>query len=386
MTAPAVGDCQVLYRWNRLEWQFSDAETARAFEEEAYWKGAMPAGFKVDRDGNHYLSVPRWAPGIPATVNKVVSVNGKALLEPYPSWEMNQRGNVAALQSVLGWEIDELNRAWFLDQGHIEGAPCEDGAQKLVCWDIDSNELIKSIPIPTGIADYTASFLNDLVVDNANGFVYIADSGIFTDPLQGGLIVYDMTNDRLRRVLHQHASTQDVPGYWFEIDGQKVWPDQPMRTGADGIALSADRRTLYWCALTARHLYSIETSLLRDFSTDHETLAAAVVDHGDKGTNTDGLGADNHGLIYYSMLEGKGIGVFDPGSGEYSALLTDDRMIWVDGMTFDNRGCLLFNSNRLHQLFRDQLDWDNAENLIVWKAYLGPGVRSYLHADEASIG
>lgn len=386
MTEPAVGEYQILYRWSRLEWQFPDDKAARAFEEGKYWKGAMAAGFKVDREGNHYLSVPRWAPGIPATVNKVVSVNGKDLLQPYPSWEMNQPGNLGALQSVLGWEIDELNQAWFLDQGHIEGAPCEDGAQKLVCWDIDSNALIKSIPIPTEIADYTASFLNDLVVDNANGFVYIADSGIFTDPLQGGLIVYDMATERLRRVLHQHASTQDVPGYWFEIDGQRVWPDQPMRTGADGIALSADRRTLYWCALTARHLYSIETDLLRDFSTDQQALAAAVIDHGDKGTNTDGLGADDRGFIYYSMLEGKGIGVFDPGSGEYRTLVTDDRMIWVDGMTFDNGGNLLFNSNRLHQLFRDQLDWDNAENMVVWKAHLGPGVKSYLHTEGATIG
>lgn len=386
MTSPAVREYEVLYRWNRLEWRFPDAETARAFEENAYWKGAMPAGFKVDREGNHYLSVPRWAPGIPATVNRVVTVDGKAVLDPFPSWEMNEAGRPAALQSVLGWEIDELNRAWFLDQGHIEGAPCEDGAQKLVCWDIDSNQLIKSIPIPSEIADYTASFLNDLVIDNANGFIYIADSGIFSDPLQGGLIVYDMANDRLRRVLHQHVSTQDVPGYWFEIDGQRVWPDQPMRTGADGITLSADRRTLYWSALSARHLYSIDTVLLRDFAADLQTIAAAVVDQGDKGTNSDGLGADDRGHIYYTMLEGKGIGVFDPGSGEFRPLLTDDRMIWVDGMTFDNRGNLLFNTNRLHQLFRDQLDWSDTDNLIIWKAYLGPGVKSYLHADEASIG
>ncbi|NIO09548.1 MAG: hypothetical protein GTO40_16715, partial [Deltaproteobacteria bacterium] len=72
----------------------------------------------------------------------------------------------------LGWDIDENNRAWFLDQGHIEGAPCIDGAQKIVCWDITNNELVESIPIPHEIASYTASFLNDLMIDNENGFVY----------------------------------------------------------------------------------------------------------------------------------------------------------------------------------------------------------------------
>ena len=386
MTARNVGEHEVLYRWNRLRWLFPDPAAEHAFEEGEYWKGAMPAGFKVDRKGNHYLSVPRWTPGIPATVNRVVIVNGSPILEPFPSWEMNRTDDVKALQSVLGWEIDELNRAWFLDQGHLQDAPCVDGAQKLVCWDLDSNTLVKSIPIPNEIADYTASFLNDVVVDNANGFAYIADSGIYTDPLQGGLIVYDMKNDQLRRVLHQHVSTQDVPGYWFEIDGQKIWPDVPMRTGADGITLSADRQTLYWCALTARHLYSIDTALLRDFDVDDTRIAAAVVDHGDKGTNTDGMGADNQGLIYYTMLEGKGIGVFDPARGTFRSLITDERMVWVDGMTFDNQGYLLFDSNRLHQLLRGQLDWDNPENLVVWKAYLGQGVKSYLYAVDSPRG
>ncbi len=384
MTKP--GDYEILYHWNHLDWLFPNDDAAAAFHQAEYWKGAMAAGFKIDRNGNHYLSVPRWAPGIPGTVNRVVVVDGRPVLDPFPSWEMNEIGKPAALQSVLGWEIDENNRAWFLDQGHIEGSPCEEGAQKLVCWDLDTNTLVRSVPIPNEIADFTASFLNDLVIDNTNGFIYIADSGIFSDPLQGQLIVYDINNDRLRRVLHQHVSTQDVPGYWFEIDGSKVWPDEPMRTGADGIALSADRRTLYWCALTARHLYSIDTSVLMDFDTDDATIEAAVVDHGDKGTNTDGMSADNNSLIYYTMLEGKGIGVFDPAVGSYETVVTDDRMVWVDGMTFDNQGNLIFNNNRLHQLFRDELDWDDPYNMIVWKLHLGEGVKSYLHGRADSLG
>jgi sugar lactone lactonase YvrE len=350
------------------------------FYEKEYWKGAMPAGVKIDHDGNYYVSVPRWAPGIPATVNKIEVVDGKPLLSAYPSWEMNKIGDPNALQSVLGWEIDENNRAWFLDQGHIEGAPCIDGAQKLVCWDITSNELVESIKITDEIASYKASFLNDLMVDNKNGFIYIADSGIFSDPLQGGLIVCNMRTKELRRVLHQHESTQDVPGYWFEIAGKKVWRNEPMRTGADGIALAADRKTLYWCPLTGRNLYCIATSLLQDMSTPHEEIEKAVINLGDKGdTNSDGLGADNKGNIYYTMLEGQGIGIYNPEEKTFKPFVTDERMIWVDGMTFDNRGHLVFNNNRLHELFGGELDWDNEYNLIVWKAFLGDDVKSYLY-------
>jgi len=380
MSLTQVGDYEILFHWNRLEWLFQDEAAKKAFYEGEYWKGAMPAGFKIDRDGNYYLSVPRWSPGIPATVNKIEVIDGKPMLSAYPSWEMNTIGDPKALQSVLGWEIDELNRAWFLDQGHIEGQPCIDGAQKLVCWDLTSNTLVESIVIPDEIASYEASFLNDVMVDNANGFVYIADSGIFTDPLQGGLIVYNMRTKQLRRVLHQHVSTQDVPDYWFEIAGKRIWKDRPMRTGADGIALSADRKTLYWCALTARHLYAMDTALLQDMSTPDTALEAAVVDLGDKGTNTDGLGADNRGLIYYTMLEGQGIGIYDPAQKTFQPFISDERMIWVDGMTFDNQGHLIFNSNRLHELFGGDLDWEHPYNFVVWKASLGEGVKSYLYA------
>jgi sugar lactone lactonase YvrE len=349
------------------------------FYDREYWKGAMPAGVKIDANGSFYVSVPRWAPGIPATVNKIEVLNGKPILSAYPSWAMNKINEPNALQSVLGWEIDEANRAWFLDQGHIEGAPCVDGAQKIVCWDINSNSLVDSIKVPNEIASYAASFLNDLVIDNANGFVYIADSGIFSDPLEGGLIVLDIDTKGLRRVLHQHYSTQDVAGYWFEIAGKRVWQDRPNRTGADGIALSADRKTLYWCPLTARNLYSIDTALLQDFSTPLGEIEEAVKDLGDKGTNTDGMGADDKGNIYYTMLEGQGIGIYNPETGAFSTLVTDDRMIWVDGLTFDNKGHIVFNNNRLHELFGGELDWDNEYNLIVWKAFVGDDVKSYLY-------
>ena len=182
--------------------------------------------------------------------------------------------------------------------------------------------------------------------------------------------------------LHQHESVQDVPDYWFKIAGKPIWKDQPMRTGADGIALSADRKTLYWCPLTARHLYGIDTAVIQDFSTPHEKIEAAVMDLGDKGTNTDGMSADNQGLIYYTMLEGQGIGTYNPATREFKELITDERMVWVDGMTFDNKGHLIFNNNRLHELFGGDLDWDDPYNMIIWKAFLGEDKKSYLYAGQ----
>ncbi|MCA9906691.1 MAG: hypothetical protein KC547_22705, partial [Anaerolineae bacterium] len=93
MSLTQVGDYEILFHWNRLEWVFPDEAAKTAFYDGEFWKGAMPAGFKTDRNGNYYLSVPRWSPGIPATVNKIEIIDGKPMLSAYPSWEMNTIGD-----------------------------------------------------------------------------------------------------------------------------------------------------------------------------------------------------------------------------------------------------------------------------------------------------
>ena len=302
----------------------------------------MPAGVKVDQQGHYYVSVPRWSDhDIPSTMNRIVIKDGKPLLEAFPSWEWNQAGNVNALQSVLGFEIDEYNRMWLLDQGKIDFAPSPEGSQKLIVWDLNKNRMIDSIIIPNEIAPYRTSFLNDLVVDNKNGFVYITDSGCgWPDhPLDGGIIVYNMRTRTLRRVLDRHYSTQDLPDFHFQIDYKPVFKDKPFQVGADGIALSANRSTLYYCQISGRNLYALDTSLLRNFNTPLEEISKAVIAIGSKRTTTDGMHADNKGNVFYTMLEGKGIGIYTPSSDTPSSdkfhdFVSDDRMRWVDSGHF----------------------------------------------------
>lgn len=374
---------QMLLAWNRLDWIFPDKDRKSQFETNQYWKHAVPTGTKVDHNGTIYVAVPRWAKGIPATMNYIVSKNGKPNLQAFPNWEWNKEGNIDALQSVMGYEIDEYNRMWILDQGKIAYAPSRPGSQKLIIWDLDSNELVESMEIPNEIAPYRTSFLNDIVVDNRNGFAYITDSGSgWPDhPLEAGIIVYNMKTKTFRRVLDRDYSTQNFPGFQFEIDYRPVYSDRPMKMGVDGIALSADRTTLYYCPLTARNLYAIDTALLRNFEIPLETISQSVHCLGSKGTTTDGMQADNVGNLFYTMLEGKGIGIYTPGNGQFHKLISDDRMIWVDGVAFDQNGFVLFNSTRMNQVFENpqSIDWNYPFNFIIWRAFIGKGIKSYLY-------
>lgn len=373
---------KIICHWSRLDWHFPNAVMQEEFETNQSWKKAMPAGVKVDHQGQYYVSVPRLAHGIPATMNRIVVKEGKPLLDAFPSWDFNKVGDVNALQSVLGYEIDEYNRMWLLDQGKIAYESSPEGSQKLVIWDLNRNSLMDSIVIPDEIAPYRTSFLNDLVVDNKNGFVYITDSGCgYPDhPLRGGMIVYNMKTKSFRRVLDRQFSTQDFPDFHFQIDYKPVFKNQPLRIGADGIALSADRSTLYYCQVTGRNLYAIHTGLLRNEQIPLEQINGAVQVLGSKGTTTDGMHADNRGNLFYTMLEGKGIGFFDARDRSFNKFVSDDRMLWVDGVSFDQKGSIIFNNNRLHEMFGGyEIDWNNPYNLIIWKAYVGKDVKSYLY-------
>lgn len=66
------------------------------------------------------------------------------------------------MKSVLGFEIDEQDRMWILDQGKIAGQKAEEGAIKLIVWDIKKHELIHHINFTEDIASRTRSFLNDI--------------------------------------------------------------------------------------------------------------------------------------------------------------------------------------------------------------------------------
>ena len=312
-------------------------------------EGAMPTGVAATPDGRLFLTWPQWGDGAPFTLGELVEGHPR----PWPSAEANAwdpAAPSAALLSVQSAVPDAAGRLWALDTGAPGFQAPIPGAAKLVAYDLASGEAVRTIPfgpeelLPT-------SYVNDLRIDlgaGAAGTIYVTDSSL-SGP--GGIIVVDIASGTAIRRLSGHASTSPEPDFSMSFDGEPLRvrpagaPAQPWRVASDGIALSADGATLYWCALTSRRLYSAPTALLRDPEVTEAELAAAVRDLGLKPPS-DGLAEDDRGRIYAGDLEGNAIHVLDPHGG-WRLLARDPRMRWPDTLSVGADGWLYVTANQL---------------------------------------
>jgi sugar lactone lactonase YvrE len=373
----------VVAEWNRLSYDLGDAAAEKAYDDQEIYKKALLHGVKVDSKGNLYVSTARWGgKEIPATLSKLVRKDGVWKLQPFPSKEMNDVGNPKGLKAVLGFEIDRNDVMWILDQGHIAGAPSAPGDEKLIGWDLKTGKEVARYEMTEADSDRTCSFLNDVAVDNDSGTVYIADSGINCNPLKGGILVYDMKSNKAKRVLSapEWVNNED---FTFKISGRDVlkYKDgkpNPMKTGADGIALSGDKKTLYWTNLTGNRLLSLPTALIRDFNSSEEAVKNAVKVVATLPSNTDGMTADRQGNLYMTALMLNGIMKRDVKTGAVSTLVSNDQISWPDTVAWGPGGELFFVSNHLHIWVDGDMDFDQpaVPNFRIYKTKLG--VKPYL--------
>src|ERR1700712_2387114 len=141
----------------------------------ATFTGPMPTGVTVSRRGRIFVNFPRWGDDVPFTVAEMV--NGKAVAYPdaqINDWPGRSMPNPNAFQdeaadqahfvSVQSVVVDPADRLWVLDTGAPLLKNIVPGGPKLVCIDLKTNKVIKTILLPPETAGMN-SYMNDVRFD-----------------------------------------------------------------------------------------------------------------------------------------------------------------------------------------------------------------------------
>jgi len=322
---------------------------------------AMPTGVTVSSEGRIFVNFPRWGDDVPFTVGEIR--NGA--MHPYPNAALNTfdpsrpRETLSSVQSVV---VDARDRLWILDTAAPGFAPPTAGATKLVAVDLATDKVTSTIVLPAE-AVLPTTYTNDVRFDLRRGdagIAYITDSSL-SGP--GGIIVVDLASGDSWRKLSGHPSTAPDPTFVPIVEGERMAvrergkPPAPFAVASDGIALSADGETLYYCPLSSRHLFSVPTALLRERNASDGAVAQAVVDLGEKGAS-DGLEADDKGRIYAGDYEHNSIRRRAT-DGEWKTIVHDPRVLWPDTLSVAASGHLYFTANQLHR----QAQFNEGEDL-----------------------
>jgi len=297
------------------------------------------SGIAVSADNRVFLGFPRHADNHTSFAlgelidGRVTPFPNKEFVypsaKPYRDW----------LVSPHGMYVDSKDVLWILDDGKRSGVKAiPEGAAKVVAIDIKTKNILHTLVISRPVLS-DESHYNDLRVDlthGEKGTVYIANSGFGE---HYSLVVIDVASGKTREVLLNHYSTSPEPGFMSFLEGQPHVYDIRHQTfpngGADGIALSADSKKLFWTAITGRKLYSISTDILSDLSATDQQVNSAVKFEGEHPA-CDGLAEDGNGNIYFGAFEQQSVVQRRP-DGSYHLLAHDPvNFVWPDGLAYRN--------------------------------------------------
>jgi sugar lactone lactonase YvrE len=340
---------QVLAELERARLEAAGFDSLPVPEVVVSFAARMPTGVAVSKAGRIFVCFPRWGDKIAGTV--VEYTPGK--VEPYPdALTAGEEGDPAKrFVSVQSLIVDARERLWALDTG-LAGGTLLPGGAKLACMDLEQNRVIRTIPFPAEVM-IPGTYLNDVRIDltrGPQGTAYVTDSSP-TGP--NGILVVDLASGRVQRRLAGHVSVTAGQSFQAVVEGSCLrlsdadGKTAPFRAGADGLALSADGKTLFYCPLSARRLYAVATDLLADPGVSEARLAAAVQDLGEKPAS-DGLTMDASGNLYATAYEHSAIFVRRP-TGVWETLAWDPRLVWPDCLTIAPDGYLYIATNQLHR-------------------------------------
>ena len=284
-------------------------------------------GVAVSRSGRIFVNYPTWSDSVPIKVAEIKQFCAK----PYPDINTNNK-LFKAVQSVF---IDKKDRLWILDTCNPQFKGVLDGGPKLYQYNLKKNKLVKVYTFPANTY-HNNSYFNDIRIDENRNYAYITDSG------SGAIIVLNLTTQKARRLLENSQSVKSETDHLI-CNGIR-WENN---VDSDGIALTPNRKYLYYIALTSHSLYRIRTAALRNENLSAEKLEK-MVEYVAKIPATDGMIFDDLGNLYLGGLEDNSINMLTKNKKLKKFVRSNPLIRWADSFALDSAGNLLFTTSQIY--------------------------------------
>jgi sugar lactone lactonase YvrE len=309
-------------------------------------------GIGVSHEGRVFASAPAATSG-----NKLIEVNASTgAVTPYPSQSWNESGTDPDHQWAVPqamW-VDKQDHLWVLDSGRAVLSAGQPIAPKLVEFDLNTNQVIRSYGFQGVVA--ASGSLNDVRVDLVHGYAYLTNIAN-----KGSLVVLNLQTGASRQVLVGDRSTYADPHEHLMIGNQPAEgkDGKPVAIHADGIALSPDAAWVYYRPLTDHNYWRVPTAALIDAGLPDAELAKKVQFLG-TAELTGGLIMDQHGTLYGGDLEHASIVALtpNPATGKLkSRLFVRDkaRLSWADGFAISGGYLYIADSHLWEIVFKNHL-------------------------------
>lgn len=308
---------------------------------------SRPGNIAVSNDGRIFVTMSALSSS--KYMVKEILKDGKAVPFGEEKWIMKPEGkSIIGINSTIGIQADNKGMLWVLDMGNGKN----NQAPKLVGFDLTDGKMKKVYPIPSTVLT-DKPFLQDFVIDEKHNLAIIADmTDALNPPIAPAFVVINLGTGNIRRVLENHPSMLPIDepvkvnGRMVshkKEDGSEIQPRYPLNP----IAISENRDLIYYGAMGAKKIYTIQTKLLADENTTSKDLENAVTFYANK-TKSDGFKVDADGKVYVTDVENSAISVSTT-SGMKTIAQDNKRLSWPDGVAI-HEGYLYIVANQLHNL------------------------------------
>jgi len=261
------------------------------------------------------------------------------------------------LDWVLGFHADANGILWILDSA--KSTDKADRAHprpsalhaKYVGWNTKTNTLYKVIDLDS--VSVTESQHNDFAIDLKHGVLIDADEAIGENSNGVGdkaaLVVTDIATGTSRRVLQGDVSVLPNPDpiRWAAQAGLPA-ASWGLRVGVDGITLDKDQNWLYFAPLSGYQMFRVRMSDLLNTDLSPAQLSAKVEFYAHKPYNG-GLSIDNKNNLYLTVVGTHTIGIIPADTRVYRDYVSDPKMIWPDGVSYNSDGFMYSGAAQLIQ-------------------------------------